>query len=162
MKVDFSLILLLSERSTEHCDRCHGKAVGRVWAAADLRLGGRAVGVRVTTLSFRMPLVCGRSGRDAVHRAGKMPVVSTCPIVETHLHCMFVVLVAVDQHYRPLSIWTLDGISCHQKVPSSVGYVTHNLEQLVGSIHWLHPLLGDQLRSHVLRRIADQLVVFID
>ena len=116
----------------------------------------------MTAFSFGMPLIFGRPEGDAIHRAGEMPVVSVCAIIEKNLHRVLVVLIAVDQHHRPLSVRTLDRIGCDQQGPGSVGHITRNFEEFVRGIHGLHPLLGDHLGSHVLRRIADQLIVFVD
>ena len=47
-------------------------------------------------------------------------------------------------------------------VSGGVGHVARNFEEFVWSIDGLNPLLGDHLRSQILRRITCHFVVFID
>jgi len=99
----------------------------------------------VAAFPFWVPLVFGGSECDPVNLSGEMAAVPGFRIVENHLHRVFVVLVAVDQHHGPVSIWPLDRIGRDQQRSRSVGYVAGNFKKLVRSIDGLDPFLRDHL-----------------
>ena len=64
---------------------------------------------------------------------------------------MAIFLILIDEHDRPLSIGSLDGIGRDQRVSGTVADVRGGRKHLVGAIG-LQPLLIDQLAREELRQ----------
>src|SRR5260370_18675143 len=137
-------------------------AFQRFRATAYPRLGGWAVGFCVSPFSFGVPHVFGGSEGNAVDLAGEMAAAFGLWIVENHFHRVIVVLIPINQHHGPQSVRALDCIRRDQQRSRSIGHVARNFEKFVGSIDRLDPLLGNYLGCQILRRIALQVIVFIE
>jgi hypothetical protein len=93
--------------------------------------------------SLSVPLIFVGTESDSVNLAGKMTVVFAAG--ECDFHGVVVELVAVYDHYRPLSIGPLDSVCGDENVAGSIVDVARGLKLFVGRVDGLYPLFGNDL-----------------
>ena len=77
----------------------------------------------MTSLSICMPLVLRLAERNHRDQSGERAVGIGVGIMECDADFMRIVVVLVDEHERPLTVWTLQGVGGQQHVACNIFYV---------------------------------------
>src|SRR6266568_8744921 len=109
-----------------------------------------------------MPFVLLLAKRNHRDLSGERCVVLTGGIMEADAHLMGKIVIFVDEHHRPLTVWTMESVSRHQHVSLRIFHITGGAIEKMFSILRLGPFLGEELGGKILRRRLKNLVVIID
>src|SRR6185437_2336918 len=114
----------------------------------------RTIRASIAVFAVRPPLVFVRAESDAVDRFLEVAISLPIGVGKPDLHAMRALPVLVYQHHRPLPVWSLHNIRCHQHVPERIADIALGPVHAVQFVDRLHPLLIDQLPSEVVRGVA--------
>src|SRR5215469_1179321 len=139
-----------------------GQLIDRVSSRRNRGSGGGPI--RISCAPYRnesqvcVPPVLLTSERHDAHRPRKIGIAVALLVLKTDRHGVRGLLIFVDEHQRPLSIWAQHGIGCNQKVSGSVVDVTRARKNTVLTAPWLDPfqindLAREKLRSRLLNLI---------
>src|ERR1022692_265878 len=95
-----------------------------------------------------MPFILLLAKRNHRDLSDEGCVLMTAGIMEEDAHLMWMIVVLVDEHQRPLTVWTMESVSRHQHV--SLGIFRRG------------PFRGDELGGKKLRRRLQNLIVIVD
>src|ERR1035441_5151591 len=109
-----------------------------------------------------MPFILLLAKRNHRDLSDEGCVLMTAGIMEEDAHLMWMIVVLVDEHQRPLTVWTMESVSRHQHVSLGIFHITGSAIEKMFGMFRLGPFLGDELGGKKLRRRLQNLIVIVD
>ena len=120
------------------------------------------MGIGPALFPVGMPLVLRLTKSNHRDRAPEERIAVSAGIVKNNPDLMRLIVIFIDDHERPSTIWPLQGIGSHQKMSLGVSDIARGSVEPVFSVFRLCPLLRYQLRSKKLGRGLLNLVVVVN
>src|ERR1700742_2977385 len=111
---------LLFDISAENGDRCLRQFVLCICAGVNSRSYWWAVWIRVSHVSFWMPLKLGLPKSSLSNRAGEEAILTGFRIREIYLYRMVVIMISIHKHDGPASVWPFDRVGGDQNISGCI------------------------------------------